>query len=234
MAWDDGPSGRGKRYVFSGSGRKEELETLAEMRRNGLLEHRSVRVPVKVPGPVARNIHEPEMEPRPLPFGASRPGFVPTATGKDGEPPAKRSRLEMLLPGIEAGESANFTEGEKVNTPASVATDGVDRNVVDLAYYKELSKHLYSLNQSAAQSLDKIAIIDTIATQLRHEVGKIRNEQRAFRKRLNDLEVMMKKENEAVWLEMMKKLVEEGHEVDEHSASAEVGEGSVRMERMEE
>lgn len=206
-----------KRYVFSGAAAREDLETVAEMKRVGLLEHSSVRAPDRVPGPVPRNIREPERGP--MPFGSSG-----KRASQGGEPPAKKSRVEMLLPGHDV-VSPSVEEAEQSTANAM----GVDKNMVQLAYYKELSKHLYALNKSAVAALDRVATIDTLETQLRHEVRNFEVERKGIEKRLSGIEAMMKKENGEVWSEMVKFMAESG----KHGESSKGGDKSQNGENGE-
>lgn len=190
----DGQRAGRKAYVFSGAAVREDLETLAQVKRVGLLEHRSVKVPATVPGPGTRNVRESEKGP--MAFGSSASG--------DGQPLAKKSRVETLLPGHDL---ASVVEGAADRQMPSSAM-GVDKNMVQLVYYKELSKHLYALNKSAVAALDRIDKIDTLETELRHEVKNFEVERKGIQKRLSGIETMMKKENGVVWFEMVKFMAE--------------------------
>ena len=75
----------------------------------------------------------------------------------------------------------------------------VDRRSVELAYYHELSKQLYALTKEAVESLDRVAKIDTIITQLNHELLQIKQDQEQCRKALGELESMMKNGLGELW-----------------------------------
>jgi hypothetical protein len=109
---------------------------------------------------------------------------------------------------------------------------GVDKNMVQLAYYKELSKHLYALNKSAVAALDRVATIDTLETQLRHEVRNFEVDRKAIQKRLSRIGAMMQKENGEVWSEMVKFMAETG-KVGE-SSKHKNGQNGEEAEAMEE
>jgi len=70
MGWEEiGKKGE-KKYIFCGSERSEDLEVLRRMKEHGLLDHRSVTRPSRVPGPGTRVIEMPgETEPMPVDGG---------------------------------------------------------------------------------------------------------------------------------------------------------------------
>ena len=175
-----GGGGGRKRYMFCGSERREDLETLRWMNEHGLLEHRSVPKPSRVPGPGTRVIEMPG-EAVPMPVEASqemRDGLARSVMeeGVDGRP-AKRLRPSDLFCSLDVGRSRN----------------------AELAYYRELSKHLYALSKKAAESLDRVANIDATVTHLNHELFQMKQDQKQFRKALGELESMMKNGMGELW-----------------------------------
>jgi hypothetical protein len=193
MGWEEIGKKGGKRYIFCGSERSEDLEMLRRMKEHGLLQHQSVPRPSRVPGPGTRVIEMPgETVPEPVETSQGmRDGVVESVVKEAGDGrPAKRLGI------------SDFFELELASVDLTESSLYVDRKSVEQAYYRELSKQLYALSKEAVESLDRVAKIDTVVTQLNHEVFRMKQDQEQFRKILGELESMMKNGAGELWDEV--------------------------------